>query len=287
MPLAQLRAAVGQTPLCAAPALAAQRRSCPGPGGALELQVFRDPNARAQQPGVVCFAGAGFVLGEIAGHAAFCAALARAAECVVVSVATRLAPEHPFPAPIEDAYCALCHVHEYADDFGIDHARLAVLGASSGGTLATVAARLAKERRNPPLALQVLLCPITDLRSFDTPSHREFAALGPFDAACLRRFADDYASTEQRADPRCSPLAACNLIGVPPALILTAECDPTRDEAEAYAAALGAAHVPVTLRRHSGMVHGFSLLHSQLSAAAGALQECAAALRAAWGVRAG
>jgi acetyl esterase len=282
------------------PSVQVDHVSMPGPGGELALHVYRpltypaaEQSSRpfaypaAEQSdgllgGLVFFPGGGFVVGELSGHDALCRQLAHGAHCVVVSVDYRLAPEQPFPAAVDDAYAAACFVHEQADQFGIEHRRLAVGGYTAGAALATAVARLAKERRNPALAFQLLIHPITDLRSFDTPSYLEHAERAPLTRATLMWCASQYARSDaERADPRCSPLAAKNLIGLPPALIITAEYDPLRDEAEAYASALRLAHVPVTLSRYAGMVHGFVHLHAFIERGQAALDECIQGLSAA------
>jgi acetyl esterase len=276
-----LRREVRRPRLPTGPAVRLEQATFPGPGGELALRGYRPPGAKGQLGGLVFFGGA-LAFGEMDGDDALCRELALGAECAVVAVDYRLAPEHPFPAAVDDAYAACCFIHEHADQLGIDHRRLAVGGHTGGAALATAVARLAKERRNPALVFQLLVYPLTDLRGFETPSQLEHGARGPLTRGALQRFAEAYASSAAvRADPRCSPLAAKNLIGLPAALLVTAECDPLRDEGEAYAAALSGAQVPVTLRRYPGMPHGFLALCAELPLARQALDECAAALGAA------
>lgn len=282
LPVERVRVLARSQRLPDGPAAHVERLKMPGPGGELLLHVYRPEGAKGLLGGLVFFSGGGFVIGELTGHDALCRQIANGARCVVVSVDYRLAPEQPFPAAVDDAYAAACFVHEQADLFGIDHQRLAVGGYTAGATLATTVARLAKERRNPPLVFQWLIQPIADLRTFDTPSYLEHADRAPLTRASLMRFASLYVRADgDREDPRCSPLAAKNLIGLPPALIVTAEYDPLRDEAEAYAAALRAAHVPVTLTRYAGMVHGFMHLHALIERGRTALDECMRVLTAA------
>ncbi|HEY2735679.1 MAG TPA: alpha/beta hydrolase [Polyangiales bacterium] len=280
--LAQAREWARRHWLPAGPAAKVEQSRIEGPGGELTVHSYRPEHASTLLGGLIFFPGGAFVAAELDGHDALCRELANRARCAVVSVEYRLAPEHPFPAAVDDAYAATCFIHEQADQFGIDHRRLAVGGYGAGAALATTVARLAKERRNPPLAFQLLIHPITDLRSFDTPSHRKHGEHGPITRETLIWLTNLYVRNERdRADPRCSPLAAKNLIGLPPALVVTAEYDPLRDEGEAYADALRQAQVPVTLSRYEGMVHGFVHLHALIAEGRRALHECAQALTAA------
>jgi acetyl esterase len=287
LPLEQLRQLAAVPHLPEGPAAHVDSRSVPGPGGPLLLRSYRPESAAGLLGGLVFFSGGGFVIGELPGHDALCRQLAVGAGCVVVSVAYRLAPEHRFPAAVDDAYAATCWIHEHADSLGIDHRRIAIGGYTAGATLATTVARLAKERRNPPLAFQLLLYPLTDLRRFDTPSHLEHATGAMLTRQAVMRVASLYVRSDaDRADPRCSPLAATNLIGLPNTLIVTAEYDPLRDEAETYAAALRSAHVAVTLSRYPGVVHGFVNMHAYLERGREALVQCQRALREALAARA-
>jgi acetyl esterase len=280
--LDQLRQMATGPRLAQGPKARVDSRSVPGPGGPLQLRIYRPAEDHGLLGGLVFFPGGGFVVGEIAGHDALCRQLAVGARCAVVSVDYRLAPEHRFPAAVDDAYAATCWIHEHADALGMDHRRIAIGGYTAGATLATTVARLAKERRNPPLSFQLLLYPITDLRTFDTPSHLAHGEGALLTRQSVMWFAKLYVRADaDRGDPRCSPLAAKNLIGLPAALIITAEYDPLRDEAEAYAAALRAAHVEVTLSRYPGVVHGFVNMHAYLQRGRDALAECQRALRLA------
>ena len=231
-------------------------------------------------PALVYFHGGGFVSGSIEGSEGICRTLCAQAHCCVVSVAYRLAPEAKFPAAVLDAYTALSYVHENADEHRIDHYRIAVGGDSAGANLATVVARQTRERRGPELAFQLLFYPVTDLRALNTPSYEEFAS-GPYlTRADMEWHRDHYLPDEaSRHDPSASPLAAKNLIGMPPALVITAECDPLRDEGEAYAAALRNAGTSVTVRRVSGQFHGFIAFFNQMDAANIALVQASSELK--------
>ncbi|HEX7480170.1 MAG TPA: alpha/beta hydrolase [Polyangiales bacterium] len=283
--VAQAREYSRNRPLPPGPALPVSDRRIPGPGGELPIRVYR-PEASELLGGLVYFHGGGFVLGDLDSHDALCRQLALDAQCVVVSVDYRLAPEHKHPAAVQDCYAATSWVHENADELGIDHHRLAVGGDSAGGNLATTIARLAKERRNPALLLQLLIYPVTDLRSFDTPSYLENATGKLLTREGMQWFAQHYVRSDaDRHDPGVSPLAAKNLIGLPPALVITAEHDPLRDEGEAYVALLRAAHNQVTHTRYDGMIHAFVSLYAFVDQGRVALRQCSDALRAAFDVR--
>lgn len=231
---------------------------------------------RAPSPGIVFFHAGGYVAGDEARHAPFCTALAQASEAVVVSCSYRLAPEHKFPAAVEDAYFAASFVHEHADELGIDHRLLAIAGIEAGAALASSVARLAKERRNPSLILQLLIGPLLDLREGGLP--REQANGEASAREHLRWAAEQYVRADaDRADPRVSPLIAKNLIGLPPALILSAERDVLRDQAEQFAHALGEAGVRVALRCQRGAEHGF-WDDPESEAGRAAVRACAGAL---------
>jgi acetyl esterase len=286
--LEALRAAARTAYVPPGPAVRARELSMPAPSGALVLRVYEPPQSPGLNSGLIFFGAGGYTVGELSGHAALCQQLAISAGCVVVTPELRLAPEHKFPGPILDAYAVACWVHENADDLGIDWRRLAVGGESTGATIATAVCRLAKERRNPPLAFQLLLYPLVDLR------HEALAQLhaaeqtaehlhAQLDHAALQQLAQHYVHADaDREDPRCSPLAARNLIGLPPALIVHAEHDGLRPQIEAYAAALREAHVPVTLSLYPGVTHGFVHMFAMLDRGREALVECSAALRTAF-----
>ncbi|HKP58244.1 MAG TPA: alpha/beta hydrolase [Polyangiales bacterium] len=238
---------------------AVAEREIPSPGGSLRLRQYRAQAADSGDSfGLVFFHAGAFVTGGVETHAAFCGQLSLASGCVVVSCEYRLAPEHRFPRALDDAYFAACFVHEHADELGIDHRRLGIGGIEVGANLATGVARLAKERRNPALGLQVLLCPALDLRS---PA-RDWAA-------------GHYASEAERADPRCSPLLARNLIGLPPALIV---CGSAAADAEHYATRLREAHVETSWLQCAGEGYEFLEVPSDSEGGREALRVCSAAL---------
>jgi acetyl esterase len=256
-----------------------QDLAVPGPGGALPVRLYR-PAAGGALPTIAYFHGGGFVIGSLDTHDGTCRALANASGCAVLSVGYRLAPEHRFPAAPEDCWAALAWIAEKGGPLGLDPERLAVAGDSAGGNLAATAALLARER-GPALRYQLLVYPVTD-HSFETPSYRENGEGYFLSAAMMRWFWAQYLEdAAQGADPLASPLRAADLSGLPPALVLTAEYDPLRDEGEAYAARLRAAGVPTELRRTPGQIHGFFSMFDVMDDGRAALDGAAAALRTA------
>jgi acetyl esterase len=255
-------------------------RTIPGPGGAIPVRVYT-PGMHGPYPAVIYFHGGGWVIGDIDTHDPVCRALANAVECVVVSVDYRLAPEHKFPAAVEDAYAVTDYCSTRAAEFDIDPARIAVAGDSAGGNLAAVVTLMARDRRGPELSYQVLIYPVTDY-NFDRDSYRLDGSGIFLSAATMRWFWDHYLNdAAEGAHPHASPLRSQSLAGLPPALVITAEFDPLRDEGEAYAAALSDAGVATQVHRYDGMPHWFVQMAMILPAGKEAIAEIAAALRAA------
>ena len=256
-------------------------RAIPGPAGDIPIRIYT-PEASGTLPVLVYFHGGGWVIGSIETHDATSRALANAAGCIVVSVDYRLAPEHKFPAAAEDAYAATKWVAESAAALGGDPRRIAVGGDSAGGNLAAAVCLMARDRGGPSLAYQVLIYPVTDY-SFDTPSYRENAEGYLLTKDSMGWFWNHYLRDESDGrNPYASPLRAESLAGLPPALIITAEFDPLRDEGEAYADRLREAGVPVACSRYDGMIHGFVGLATVLDKGKLAVGEAAGALRAAF-----
>jgi len=257
-------------------------RRIPGPAGDIPIRVYR-PDAPGPLGALVFFHGGGFVIGGLDSHDRECRALCNRAHCVVVAVDYRLAPEHPFPAAADDAFAALRWVADHAREIGADPARLAIGGDSAGGNLTAVTALRSRDAGGPPLRLQLMVYPAVDLRrDAGHPSLVENAA-GPFlEKATMDWFIAQYLEGDaQRTDLRASPLLAKSHSGLPPALVVTAEFDPLRDEGEAYAEALRRAGVPVTLHRYDGMAHLFFQLSPVVDASGRLIEECASALRGA------
>jgi acetyl esterase len=262
------------------PVASIQQRHFPVADGHLPARVYR-PRAETPLPVFVYFHGGGWVLGDIADYDAICTAIANAGACVVVSIGYRLAPEHKYPVAAEDAFAATQWATAYADALGGDPRRVAVGGDSAGGNLATVACLMARDRAAPLPIRQVLIYPITNF-SFDTASYRENGAGYMLTREDMKWFWRYYLADEQEGrQSYASPLRAEDLSDLPPALVLTAEYDPLRDEGEAYAARLREAGVPVTLRRYAGMIHGFFRRLCQFDQSRVAVAEVARALRMA------
>jgi acetyl esterase len=280
---AQVRALFSAQPLPPGEAVArVEDRSLPGPAGPIPVRVYRPLGTGPEPlPGLVYFHGGGFVLCGLDSHDFACRGLANAAGCAVVSVDYRLAPEHPFPAAPEDCHAAARFVAENPSEFGVDPRRLAIGGDSAGGNLTAVVALMARDRGGPQLRFQLLIYPVTDC-SFETRSYRENAEGFFLTRRQMRWFWEHYlADPAQAADPYASPLRAEKLEGLPPALVITAEYDPLRDEGEAYAARLREAGVPVAQSRYEGMIHGFFSMGNAVDRGRDAVAEAAAALRAA------
>lgn len=253
-----------------------------GPGGRLPLRIYH-PYERGAYPVLVYFHGGGWVLGDLDTHDPLCRALAHAADCVVVAVDYRLAPEHPFPAAVDDAEASVRWAAQHIQEFGGDPHRLAVGGDSAGGTLATVAARRLRDDPTIALAHQGLIYPVTDLTTLDTESYHRFAEGYFLTRAAMAWFRNHYLpKPEHAALPDASPLRRDDLGGLPPAFTLTAEFDPLRDEGEAYAAKLRDAGVAVTCVRAPGMVHGYLTLANAIDQAAEGIRTWASALKRAF-----
>jgi acetyl esterase len=254
--------------------------------GNIMVRIYRPEGlAPGLSPALVYFHGGGWVLGGLETVDGPCRRLAVGAKCVIVSVAYRLAPEHRFPIPVEDAFAATRYLAEQAEAFGVDRDRIAVGGDSAGGNLAAAVALLASQRSGPRLAFQLLCYPVTN-HAFDTPSYREFAEGYLLTRRGMQWYWSKYLPRPEDGDnPAASPLRARpdTLRGLPPALVMTAEFDPLRDEGEAYADHLRSAGVRVETRRQDGLIHGFLQFGGIIDRARTALDEAAAALRAALG----
>jgi acetyl esterase len=253
----------------------------PVAGGEITVRVY-SPGGPGPHPALVFYHGGGWVIGDLYTHDGICRSITNAAGCVVASVDYRLAPEFRYPVAAEDSYAGLRWVVDNAARLGIDARRVAVGGDSAGGNLATVVALMARERGGPALVQQTLIYPVTD-HDLDTPSYHENATGYLLTREGMRWFWRHYlARDEQGKEPHASPLRAGSLAGLPPALVITAGCDPLRDEGEAYAARLREAGVPVTLTRYEGIFHGFIRMTRLHDKARAALDEIAGSLRKAF-----
>ena len=250
----------------------------PGPKGEIPIRLYY-PSGDPPFAVLVYFHGGGWVMGDLDTHHGVCHALAKQSSCLVVSVDYRLAPEHRYPAAVEDAYAATSWVAQNTDAIQADPDRLAVGGDSAGGHLAAVVALMTRDRNGPRIDLQVLIYPITDFK-FNTPSYIENKDGYMLTRDLMRWFWTHFIGDEGQAnDPYVSPLRAKNFSDLPQALIITAEYDPLRDEGEAYGKKLQEAGVKVTLSRYAGMIHGFIRMTAQLDHAKEAVDEIAGRLR--------
>lgn len=248
--------------------------------GPIPTRLYRTSSLTA--PALIYFHGGGWALGDLDTHDSICRSLAHDTGCTVISVDYRQPPEHPFPAAYEDAVAAVQGVVGAAAELRIDPGRVAVGGDSAGGNLAAATAQALRGR--DLIVHQLLLIPALDVRTDRWPSYSEFASGTPLSRADMHWYYEQYCGNERdlRADPRLSPMAASDLAGLPPATVVTAECDPLRDEGEAYAERLGRAGVPVTSRRFDGMFHPFVLYGARLTAARDAQRFAAVRLRSSF-----
>jgi len=245
----------------------------------IPVRVYR-PSLANDLPALIYFHGGGFVICNLDTHDRVCRGLANASGCVVVSVDYRLAPEHKFPAAAEDAYSATRYVAEHAGEFGIDPSRIAVGGDSAGGNLATVVAMMARDRGGPALKFQLLIYPVTDFTEHVTQSERDYGHGHFLDTELMDWFADQYFANEtDRHLPYGSPSKASDLRGLPAAMVITGECDPLRDQGEAYAEQLRHAGVSVLVKRYDGMIHPFLSLAGIIDAGRAAISDSATAVR--------
>jgi acetyl esterase len=245
------------------------------------VRVYRPAGSGEPAPALVFFHGGGWVLGSIESHDGIARALASRTPCVVVSVDYRLAPEHPYPAAVEDAWTATRWVTAHAGELELDPLRIGVGGDSAGGTLAAVVARKARDA-GVPIAVQLLLYPVTD-HAFDTSSYSLFAEGWGLTREAMAWFWSQYlGGRADGADPDISPARLGDLRRLAPAVVVTAECDVLRDEGEAYAQRLRKAAVETESRRYDGMVHGFLRMAGRAERSNRALDEVAASLAAAF-----
>jgi len=259
-----------------------QNRTVPGPAGPIPVRVYR-PAKNETLPVLIFFHGGGFVIGNLDTHDRMCRALANASGCAIIAVDYRLAPENKYPAAVDDAYAVTKYVAEHAAEFGIDPNRIGVGGDSAGGNLATVVCLLSRDRGGPRLKFQLMIYPLVD--HFDkSPSMQQFAEGYFLTRAGMDWFKDSYLpSREAGLEASASPMYAKDVAGLPPAMIVTAECDPLRDQGEAYARKLQDAGVPVELKRYEGMIHVFLQFAAVLDTAKVAMKDMASALRKALG----
>lgn len=250
----------------------------PGPAGDIAVRLYASTK-RPDLPVVMFLHGGGWVLGNVDGHDHLARRLAARTGALVASVEYRLAPEHPFPSPHDDCWAATAWAAEHAADWGGNPSRLAVCGDSAGANLAAGVALRARDE-GVQLAHQVLIYPCIDDRQSAYPSMVDNAEGYFLTAADMAWFWDRFVPTAHRDDGRAVPARAGDLTGLAPALVITAEFDPLRDEGEEYARRLAAAGVPTTVTRYPGVVHGFVTRWHLIGRAEHAHDEIAAALQA-------
>ena len=255
-------------------------RTIPGPGSEIPIRIY-SPGGNGPFPVLVFFHTGGWQVGDLDTQDPLCRRITNRAECIVVSVDYRLAPEYPFPAAPEDCYAATQWIAAHAAEFQGDPSRIAVGGDSSGANLATVVALMARDRGGPKLVFQLMMFPATDFR-LNTPSMEELGEGYNVTKPMMIGIRNNYLpNPADWTHPLASPMLAPDLSSLPPALIIYAEYDPLRDEAETYAARLKEAGVPVRASRYDGMIHDFPDMLEEPGNRA--LDEIASALRAAFG----
>lgn len=257
-------------------------RRIPGPAGEIPIRIYT-PAAQPSLGILVYIHGGGWVLGDLDGYDRTCRKLANAAGCLVIALQYRLAPEHKFPAGVEDCYAAVKWVADNAESLGGHVDRVAVGGDSAGGNLSAAVAMMARDRGGPAIRFQLLVYPVTDA-ALDTPSQKEFA----FDGFVLSRtdmewFWNHYLdSPADKHNPYASPLRAKNFANLPTALIITASHDPLRDEGERFGQKLMSAGNKVTCTRYDGVIHAFFSFSDALDQGKKAVAQATEALRQAF-----
>lgn len=242
-----------------------------GPSGKIPLRIYI-PEKEKSLSVIVYFHGGGWVVGCIDGVDRISRYLAKQTESIVISVDYSLAPENPFPGAVNDAYASLRWAAANAASLGGDPSRIAVAGDSAGGNLAAAVSLMARDRGGPRIKYQVLLFPVTDTSRTGTESYNNFSEGFFLTKTQMQWFIDQYLPEEKdRLNPYASPLLAKSHKGLPPAVVITAQFDPLRDEAEAYAEKLRQAGVPTAHKRFDGMIHGFVCMDSLTPCAFGAL----------------
>ncbi|MEC4593529.1 MULTISPECIES: alpha/beta hydrolase [Nitrospirillum] len=248
-----------------------------GPAGPLRVRIYRANFGWRPVPALLFLHGGGWTIGSLESHDTLCRQLAAASGHTVVAVDYRLAPEHPYPAALDDAWAALTWLAASAERLAIDPLAIGVAGDSAGGNLAAVLALKARDEGGPHLKTQVLIYPCTDLNA-DRPSHHRRANGYLMSREQYLWYVDNYVNGADRNDWRLSPLLADSLAGLPPAVILTAGLDVLQDEGREYAARLAGSGVPVLHTVYPDMVHGFITLGGRLPQAQKAVADIAKGL---------
>lgn len=266
----------------APPDLAVVDRTLAAGDAPIPVRIYTPRGARTPLPVLVYFHGGGFLAGSIESHDGTVRELAHRAGCVAVSVGYRLAPEHPYPAPFDDCIAALGWVGANAGEIGGDATRLAIGGDSAGANLCAAVALANRDRGGPPLACQLLVYPVVT-PACATESMTTNGTGYMLTADSMRwMWAAYLAGAGRHDDPYVAPIAAASFAGLPPAVIITAEFDPLRDEGEAFARALAAGGVPTTVSRYGGQIHGFFSMYALAPQSFVATEQAARALRRAF-----
>lgn len=264
------------------PELRVEDRTLDGPGGPVGIRIYWPPGDSERSPVVLFFHGGGFVMGDLDTHDGTARQHAVGADAIVVSVDYRLAPEHPYPAAVEDAWAATRWVAEHGADLGADPSRIALAGDSAGGTIAAATAQRARDEGGPPVAFQLLWYPST-MWDASLPSFTENADALILDAKAISDFSRWYAGEVDMSDPPAgmAPGRAENLSGLPAAYIAVAGHDPLRDDGIRYGELLAAAGVPVEVHNAETMVHGYLGYAGVVPAATAAMDRGLTELRVA------
>lgn len=283
LPLPEFRASMkqnlGDMSLARSALGSVEDRVIPGPGRPIPVRIYRPKEEGGPRPLHVFFHGGGFVICDLDTHDALCCELTRLAGCITIAVDYRLAPEAVFPAAVDDAQAALNWAAQNAAALGADPARIVVGGDSAGANLAAVVSLRAKTAGGPAIALQVLAYPVTE-QAEDLPSRLRYGSGYGLERDVMTWFTEQYLpDPADRPHPDASPLRAADLSGLPPALVITAGCDPLVDEGEAYARRLQEERVAVRLRRYEDTIHGFIGMFSMIDKGREALKEWAQAIR--------
>lgn len=265
------------------PVAKVEDRTVAGPHGTIPIRLYT-PAGNPPFAAMVLIHGGGWVVGDIELNDICARALANSAGCVVVSPDYRLAPEHLYPAAVDDCYVVTKWTHDNAASIGVNPRQIGVGGDSAGGNLAAAVTLMARDRGGPPLAFQLLIYPVTDY-NFDNASYRDCGGgENGLSTPDMRYFWDLYLpNAAAGAEVYASPLRAKDLKGLPPAHVITAEFDPLRDEGEQYVQKLKAAGVPVTHHRYAGAIHGFWSLAGIMDQGKESYAEAGAALKKALG----
>ncbi|WP_078596431.1 alpha/beta hydrolase [Evansella clarkii] len=279
----EARASIDLSPLAGEPEQVGkvENRTIPVEGGEIAVRIYT-PVGEGPFPALVYYHGGGWVIGDLDTVDVPCRLLTNQANCVVVSVDYRMAPEHKFPIPADDSYAAAKWVAENAATINVDKDRVAVGGDSAGGNLAAAVSLMARDRGEFSIAFQMLIYPVTN-HSFATPSYLENGEGYFLTKDSMVWFWNHYLRNEEDGiNPYASPLQSEDLSGLPPALVLTAGFDPLRDEGEAYAERLKEAGVEVEVTRYEGMIHGFFWMPGALDEGRKSFGQAAEALKRAF-----